>query len=339
MDPESHPLVMRGPLLVALCLLLAGCATPGADDRLDADVPASGGGDGDGNATAGPGSGGPGGSSGSGGGGAGGGTVVGGNVSVGGGVNATTNATGPPDWGEPDGHGIRPGINMEFQGAGCTTSFVLHLNWTRYFLATAAHCVEDGSSDDTNGCTAPLSDGTKARLLLEGGGTATATIAYTSWDTMQRLGGAGDDACRGNDFALLEVAPLDLDELHPASLHFEAPTGLAERPTPTVYGYGASSLKGGVEEVHPKEGRHLGMANGGWSHHVYLASPGIPGDSGGHIMTSDGKALGVASTILLAPTPASNHYTDLARALAYMEEKEGWAPELVTWDGWDPSLV
>lgn len=330
---------MRGPLFVTTLLLLAGCAAPtdppGPSDPsgLDADP----GGSGDLDAPSGPGGGAQ----------AGGNGTTGGTGSASGGGttggqafdNGTANGTAAPDWGAPDGKGIRPGINMEFQGAGCTTSFVFHQDWTRYFLATAAHCVGDDPSGSASGCNADVFPDAKATLRLDGGGSAKATIAYTSWGTMQRIDESNADACAANDFALLEIAPDDLDELHPASLHFEAPTGLATAATPTVYGYGASSLKFGLEVVHPKQGQHLGMANGGWSHHVYLATPGISGDSGGHIMTSDGKALGVASTIILSPTPASNHYTDIAKALAYMQEHEGWSPELVTWDGWDPSLL
>ncbi len=240
-----------------------------------------------------------------------------------------------PEWGSPTGKGLRPGINMAYGGAGCTTSFLFHQDWTTYYMATAAHCVSDGDGCDGDKQT-PSGE---AELRLEGGGTVRASVAYHSWATMNRIGESNEDTCDGNDFALLELPASAFGELHPASLHFEAPTGLATAATADIWGYGASNLKFGLEIVHPKQGRHLGMAESGWSHLVYLATPGIPGDSGGHIMTKDGQALGIASRIIISPFPGGNYYTDIAKSLGYMEKHEGWAPELVTWDDFNPSLT
>ena len=50
---------------------------------------------------------------------------------------------------------------------------------------------------------------------------------------------------------------------------------------------------------------------------VYTATPGIPGDSGSGFLSGDGEAVGVLSTLNLAPLPVSNGVTDLARALRY----------------------
>jgi hypothetical protein len=50
---------------------------------------------------------------------------------------------------------------------------------------------------------------------------------------------------------------------------------------------------------------------------VYMASPGAPGDSGSGILTGSGKAVGVLSTLNLAPLPVSNGMTRLAAALEY----------------------
>ena len=47
-------------------------------------------------------------------------------------------------------------------------------------------------------------------------------------------------------------------------------------------------------------------------------SPGIPGDSGSAFLDSTGKALGVLSTLQLAPIPASNGVGDLPHELAYL---------------------
>ncbi|HYZ93741.1 MAG TPA: serine protease, partial [Actinomycetota bacterium] len=69
----------------------------------------------------------------------------------------------------------------------------------------------------------------------------------------------------------------------------------------------------------PKTGVIVGQQFGGWNHIVYTASPGIPGDSGSAYMSSNGGALGVLSTIQVAPVAGSNGVSDLGRALAYMK--------------------
>lgn len=246
----------------------------------------------------------------------------------------------PPDWGSPEGKGIRPGINMVTNGNGCTTSFLVQSEWTRLFMATAAHCVEPGDSTDTNGCTAPTGGvGGTSTLRKDGGGELSVKVVYTSWEEMQSRTSVAASACDGNDFALLEIPPEAWSDAHPASLHFRAPTGLASSPTSDIWGFGASSTKLGIDQLHPKQGQHLFVQNDGWSHLVYLATPGIPGDSGGHIMTDDGQALGVASTVILTPYPAANHYTDFGKAMDYASDAMGIPLELVTWDDFNASLV
>jgi hypothetical protein len=47
-------------------------------------------------------------------------------------------------------------------------------------------------------------------------------------------------------------------------------------------------------------------------------SPGIPGDSGSAYLDAQGRALGVLSTLQLAPLPASNGVGDLAHELDYL---------------------
>ncbi|MGQ0826415.1 MAG: hypothetical protein ACT4OX_15530 [Actinomycetota bacterium] len=84
-----------------------------------------------------------------------------------------------------------------------------------------------------------------------------------------------------------------------------------------VYSYGNSSLCLGAAPLSPKQGVSLGT-DAGWSHAVYTLSPGIPGDSGSAFLDGRGDALGVLSTLALAPLPASNGVSDLASMLAYM---------------------
>ena len=62
---------------------------------------------------------------------------------------------------------------------------------------------------------------------------------------------------------------------------------------------------------------------GGWTHTVYTATPGIPGDSGSGFLDKDGKALGTLSTVAIAPLAGSNGVGDLAKELAYAQQNSG----------------
>ena len=52
-------------------------------------------------------------------------------------------------------------------------------------------------------------------------------------------------------------------------------------------------------------------------------APWDPGDSGSGFMSADGKAVGVLSTLALAPLPASINIGDLARELAFAQANSG----------------
>ena len=68
----------------------------------------------------------------------------------------------------------------------------------------------------------------------------------------------------------------------------------------------------------PKVGISLGTIPSGWSHPVYTLTPGIPGDSGSAFLDANGNALGVLSTLALAPLPASNNVGDIGHELAWL---------------------
>ncbi len=80
-----------------------------------------------------------------------------------------------------------------------------------------------------------------------------------------------------------------------------------------------------MSALSPKTGVSLGEAeeSAGWSSQVYTVSPGIPGDSGSAYMDGSGNALGILSTVELAPVPASNGVGTLAKELAYANTATG----------------
>jgi hypothetical protein len=86
-----------------------------------------------------------------------------------------------------------------------------------------------------------------------------------------------------------------------------------------LYTVGDSSLRLGISTLGPKYEYSTGMTGDGWIHRTYAVSPGIPGDSGSGHMDADGAAMGVTSTLALAPFAGSNGIVDLATALDYLE--------------------
>ena len=238
-------------------------------------------------------------------------------------------------WAPADRAAIHPGTMMYTKGAQCTANFVYTDRADRVYVGYAAHCAGKGSATDTDGCaTKSLPLGTKV-TFREGGNPAdegtrvgTGRLVYSSWLTMQELGTKDADTCAYNDLALVRVAARDVAKVNPSVPFWGGPTGIDTDGTATgdqLYTYGNSSLRGGVEPLAPHTGVSLGddPADDGWSHPLYTATPGIPGDSGSGFLAADGAAVGVLSTIGLAPLPASNNIGDLAKELAFAQAHAG----------------
>ena len=155
-------------------------------------------------------------------------------------------------------------------------------------------------------------------------------MVYNSWLTMQSLGEGDANTCAYNDLALVKLDPADYGKVNPSVPFWGGPTGIDTDGTATgdrVWTYGNSSLRFGISQLSPHTGISLGdqAADGGWSHPLYTVTPGIPGDSGSGFLSTDGKAIGVLSTLGLAPLPASNNIGDLAHELAFAQAHSGIA--------------
>jgi hypothetical protein len=137
---------------------------------------------------------------------------------------------------------------------------------------------------------------------------------------MQAKGETDPDTCAYNDLALIKLDPADTGTVNPSVPGFGGPTGVgsAGGSGSTVYSYGNSELRGGITKLSPKQGLVLQSEGNGWSHVVVTLTPGIPGDSGSGFLNGSGAAIGVLSTLQLAPLPATNGVGDLAKELAYM---------------------
>jgi hypothetical protein len=232
-------------------------------------------------------------------------------------------ATSAPAWAPAATATVHPGVMMFTDGAQCTANFI-YTEGSTVYIGYAAHCAGLGAATDTNGCLAgTLPVGTPVEI---DGATQPGTLAYSSWATMQAVDETDGNTCAYNDLALVRIHPDDVDAVNPSIPHWGGPTGLNTSGNPTssrVYSYGNSSLRQGVALLSPKTGVSLGTSGGGWTHPVYTLTPGIPGDSGSAMLDATGRASGVLSTLSIAPTPASNNFSDLNLALNYMRSHGG----------------
>ena len=231
-----------------------------------------------------------------------------------------------PQWAPAATATIHPGTQMFTDGAQCTANFV-YSDGVSTYVGYAAHCAGTGAATDTNGCTTqslplstPVTFNIGANLISEGTQVGTGTLAYSSWLAMQQAHETNANTCAYNDLALVKVDAAYVANVNPSVPFWGGPVALATQGTTlgqSVYSYGNSLLRGGIELLSPKRGISLGDTGSGWSHTVYTVTPGIPGDSGSGFMDASGRALGVLSTVAIAPLAGSNGVGDLAKELAY----------------------
>ena len=236
------------------------------------------------------------------------------------GVAAIGPARSAPSWAPAATAAVHPGVQTVTQGGQCTANFVYFDSATppNVYIGQAAHCSGTGGNTQTDGCSSPsLPVGTQVAVQ---GASRPGTMGYNSWITMQALGETDANTCAFNDLALVKLDPADVGTVNPSVPRWGGPTGLAASTgfLEQVYSYGNSSLRFGITQLSPKTGISLGDAGASWSHNVATVSPGIPGDSGSAFLDSTGKALGVLSTLQIAPIPASNGVGDLPHELAYL---------------------
>jgi hypothetical protein len=249
-------------------------------------------------------------------------------------IAATTGSSqAAPTWAPADTATIHPGVQMYTDGAQCTANFVYTDGAGNTYVGYAAHCAGTGEATDTNGCDAgSLPLGTRVdfveggSLVGEGTKVGSGTLAYSSWLTMQQRGETDENACAYNDLALVKVDAADVSKVNPSVPFWGGPVAVNTDGTAagdTVYSFGNSSLRGGVEELSPKQGTSLGTEGEGWSHPVYTLSPGVPGDSGSAFLDAEGNALGTLSTLAIAPLAGSNGVGDLNSELGYAQANGG----------------
>jgi hypothetical protein len=225
-------------------------------------------------------------------------------------------ASAAPTWAPAAQATIKPGVQTSTSGGQCTANFVF-TDATDVYLGQSANCSGTGPATSTNGCEAgSLPLGTPVEIQ---GATRPGTMVYNSWLAMQAAGETDANTCAYNDFALIRIDPADHGRVNPSIPFWGGPVGIGDTTgtLERVYSYGNSSLRLGISTLSPKTGASLGTNGGGWNHPVYTVTPGIPGDSGSAFLDRDGNAIGVLSTLALAPLAGSNGVTDVGRALDY----------------------
>jgi hypothetical protein len=236
-----------------------------------------------------------------------------------GGLSAVAPAAAAPTWAPAATAAIHPGVQTLTAGAQCTANFVF-TNGTQVFIGQAAHCSGTGGNTATNGCSSgTLPVGTPVTVT---GASRPGTMVYNSWATMQALGETDAETCQYNDLALIALDPADYNKVNPSIPHWGGPVATSSSGAALgdfVYSYGNSSLRLGITQLSPKKGVSLGDSPGGWSHDVYTVTPGIPGDSGSAFLDANGRALGILSTVAIAPIPGSNGVGDVGKEVTYMQ--------------------
>lgn len=220
-------------------------------------------------------------------------------------------------WAPADEATIHPGVMTFTDGGQCTSNFIV-TSGTNVYIGQAAHCSGTGGATETDGCdSGSLPIGTEVEI---DGASRPGVMVYSSWLAMQAAGETDEETCAYNDFALVQIDPADVDKVNPSIPDWGGPTGIATTAVgETVYTYGNSSLRGGATVLSPKQGRTVGVSEGGWSYDVYTATPGIPGDSGSAFLNRTGQALGVLATVQIAPLAGSNGVGDFGKELAYAQ--------------------
>lgn len=222
-----------------------------------------------------------------------------------------------PRWAPAARASIHPGVQTMTAGAQCTANFVFYGRKGGEYIGQAAHCAGTGAETETDGCTSrslPLN----TKVVVQGT-RYPGRLVYSSWLTMQGRRERDANACAYNDLALVRIDRRDRGRVNPSIPHFGGPRGIGTAAGgQTVYSYGNSELRGGLTALSPKQGAVVSVDGGGWSYDVYTLTPGVPGDSGSAFLNAGGQALGVLSTVALAPLPGSNGIGDIGHELAYL---------------------
>ena len=250
-------------------------------------------------------------------------------------------AAAAPTWAPAGTATVHPGVQTVSDSGQCTSNFIFFDGANNVYVGQAAHCTSTGGQTSTNGCdTGSLPLGSPVEV---DGASRPGTLAYNSWLAMQAAGETDENTCAYNDLALVKLDPADYAKVNPSIPFWGGPTGITDTTNTgdKVLSYGNSSLRFGVSKLSPKQGVVVQGQGNGWSRDVYTATPGIPGDSGSGFMDDSGRAIGVLSTVQIAPLAGSNGVGDLRSEVNWMHAHSSFSGvQLVNGtEAFNPDLV
>lgn len=248
-------------------------------------------------------------------------------------------ASAPPEDGWPalEEATIRPGVRIG--GVAGTAGFVFTSPDNRtLYLAYIAHGVAHMRPGDA---------------IEVGPGATEGTLVYCSWGVIEQVVDCPRLEFGGHPTALTDLALIRLPasargSVHPAVPLWGGPTGIAQPPGQgaEVLAFGNTTLRDGgldpVDALDPKRGIvRAADAQRTWT---TLVPSGIPGDSGGPVLTVDGQALGLLSSLRYGAhisqgtqeIPGENGVSNTAHHLRMLEQRTPLALELATWPMFDP---
>lgn len=206
--------------------------------------------------------------------------------------------------------GIHPGqwLQVITAGAGgvnsstCTGGFIFKKR-DRFALGTAGHCAELGSTVSAY-VRPPESTGRPPGLYV---------IGVVTLST-------GDNAPAGSDFALVRIDKELSSWVDPQMPFWGGPSGphTGNAPTPVVYvGHGLATGAGGAPRI--------GYADRFDQDVFTFVGLSGPGDSGGAILSADGKAVGNQTHTYAPQSPAAPGFLFGTRVAEMLRQARGWS--------------
>lgn len=258
-----------------------------------------------------------------------------------GGLAPETNTTAPPSdrnltWASPREATVRPGVDIA--DGGCTANFIFRSSDNRsVYIGTAAHCFNGPNNESRTGLN---------ETVMIAGGQAKGRLSFVGYRPTGPYGSGQPDNA-SHDFALVEVAASDRQDIYPGMYAYGGPTGLASDVAvgDTVRTFGNSTFRDDADGLDGRNGTvtDARLQDDGEVRALFRP-PSVPGDSGSPVVTADGRAVGTLITgdVFYVPSPpwddalpstGTNGIAWLPWSLEHVRETSNLEPILVTVSG------
>ena len=217
-------------------------------------------------------------------------------------AGAGRGASAAPTWAPASSATIHPGVQTVTNGGQCTSNFVFY-DATNVYLGQAAHCSGPGGQTDTDGCDAaslPIGTPVDDRRRHQAGHAGLQLVDHDA-----RARGGRREHVRRQRPRARQDRPGRRSKVNPSIPFWGGPTGTGARPQP-----GRRSL---VRQLGAARRHHAAQPEGGRRGRRgrrRLEPPGRHGHAGHprrlrqRVHGQQGRALGILSTLAIAPIPA-----------------------------------